>query len=47
MLDAVRQTGAAFIIMHMKGTPADMQVSPVYKDVVAEVRGVLAKMAAP
>lgn len=45
MLDAVRQTGAAFIIMHMKGTPADMQVAPVYKDVVAEVKGVLAERA--
>ena len=43
MLDAVRQTGAAFIIMHMKGTPADMQFNPVYSDVVAEVRGVLAE----
>lgn len=45
MLDAVRQTGAAFIIMHMKGAPADMQVNPVYNDVVAEVRGVLAERA--
>ena len=45
MLDAVSQTGAAFIIMHMKGTPADMQVNPVYKDVVAEVRGVLEERA--
>jgi dihydropteroate synthase len=45
MLDAVRQTGAAFIIMHMKGTPADMQVNPVYDDVVAEVREALAERA--
>jgi dihydropteroate synthase len=45
MLDAVRQTGAAFIIMHMKGTPADMQVNPVYDNVVADVRGVLAERA--
>lgn len=45
MLDAIRQTGAGFIIMHMKGTPADMQVNPVYDDVVAEVREALAERA--
>ncbi len=45
MLHTVRQTGAAFIIMHMKGTPEDMQSNPVYGDVVAEVRDVLADRA--
>jgi dihydropteroate synthase len=29
--------GAAFIIMHMQGTPRTMQASPHYRDVVAEV----------
>ncbi len=29
--------GAAVIIMHIKGTPRDMQQDPVYADVVAEV----------
>jgi dihydropteroate synthase len=27
------------VIMHMRGTPADMQENPSYSDVVAEVRG--------
>ena len=27
------------VIMHMRGTPADMQENPTYSDVVAEVRG--------
>jgi dihydropteroate synthase len=45
MLCAVRQTGAAFIIMHMKGTPEDMQVNPVYSNVAEEVRDVLAERA--
>jgi len=30
-------TGAAYVAMHRKGTPADMQRDPVYDDVVAEV----------
>ncbi len=29
--------GAAVVIMHIKGTPRDMQKNPVYADVVAEV----------
>lgn len=29
--------GAAVVIMHIKGTPRDMQKNPVYTDVVAEV----------
>lgn len=35
--------GAGVVLMHMKGTPADMQVDPVYDDVVAEVRAFLAE----
>jgi dihydropteroate synthase len=38
MIELVRQTEAPVIIMHMKGTPADMQVDPHYDDVVAEIR---------
>lgn len=37
MLDVVRATGAAVILMHMQGTPAIMQDHPHYGDVVAEV----------
>ena len=33
-----RARGAAFIIMHMQGTPRTMQNEPHYDDVVAEVR---------
>ncbi len=33
--------GAAVIIMHIKGTPRDMQQNPVYADVVSEIRSYL------
>jgi dihydropteroate synthase len=33
--------GAAVVIMHIKGTPRDMQQNPVYRDVVGEVRAYL------
>lgn len=34
----IRERGAPFIVMHMKGTPATMQANPHYEDVVREVR---------
>jgi dihydropteroate synthase len=37
MIAVVRQTTVPVIIMHMQGTPSDMQVKPVYHDVVAEI----------
>jgi dihydropteroate synthase len=37
MLPLVAQRGAAFIIMHMQGTPQTMQRAPHYDDVVREV----------
>lgn len=37
MLTIVRQTKAAAIVMHMRGTPATMQDAPKYDDVVIEV----------
>lgn len=37
MLDVVRNSTAPLIIMHMQGTPADMQIKPQYRDVVAEI----------
>ncbi|MGH9292323.1 MAG: dihydropteroate synthase [Acidimicrobiales bacterium] len=40
------ETGAAFVAMHRKGTPADMQEDPRYDDVVAEVAAYLAERAA-
>lgn len=38
MFPLAAKRGAAFIIMHMQGTPRTMQNNPHYDDVVAEVR---------
>lgn len=37
MAETIARLGIPYVIMHMKGTPADMQVDPIYGDVVAEV----------
>jgi dihydropteroate synthase len=37
MIDLVRATDVPVIIMHMKGTPRNMQKNPVYEDVVTEI----------
>jgi len=37
MAEVVALTGAGLIIMHMQGTPRDMQRNPHYENVVAEV----------
>jgi dihydropteroate synthase len=39
------ELGCAVILMHMRGEPRTMQADPVYGDVVAEVRDVLAASA--
>lgn len=41
-LEGVAALGVPVILMHMRGTPADMQQDPQYGDVVAEVRDFLA-----
>lgn len=41
MLDVAARSGAGLILMHMKGTPRTMQLSPQYGDVLAEVKGFL------
>ncbi|HUG87940.1 MAG TPA: dihydropteroate synthase [Actinomycetota bacterium] len=41
MFDVVRESGAAFVLMHMKGEPKTMQETPHYDDVVREVRDYL------
>lgn len=38
MAEVVARASAGLVLMHMKGTPATMQVSPSYRDVVAEVK---------
>jgi dihydropteroate synthase len=37
MIELVKTTDVPVIIMHMQGTPGNMQVNPVYSDVVREV----------
>jgi dihydropteroate synthase len=37
MMALAAESGAAFIIMHMQGTPRTMQAAPHYQDVVGEV----------
>jgi dihydropteroate synthase len=43
MFDLVKSAQVPYIMMHMQGTPANMQKNPVYKDVVAEVMQFFAK----
>ncbi len=38
MARVVAEAGCGVVLMHMKGTPKDMQTDPRYEDVVAEVR---------
>jgi dihydropteroate synthase len=38
MAKVVADHGAAVVIMHIKGTPRDMQAEPVYSDVIGEIR---------
>ena len=45
-IDAVANAGVGLIVMHMKGTPVDMQKDPRYDDVVAEVSSFLVARAA-
>jgi len=42
MARTVADSGAGLVLMHMRGTPRDMQNDPRYEDVVAEVAGDLA-----
>lgn len=46
MADVAADFGATVIVMHIKGTPKDMQVDPVYDDVVGEVSDYLGRAAA-
>lgn len=45
MLPAIALLHIPYIIMHIQGTPATMQVDPVYEDVVKEVMGSLLNQA--
>ncbi|MBN1337234.1 MAG: dihydropteroate synthase [Deltaproteobacteria bacterium] len=46
MAAVVAEAGASVVLMHMRGTPADMQDDPRYDDVVGEVRAFLLGRAA-
>jgi dihydropteroate synthase len=46
LLPLVAERGCGLVLMHMQGTPADMQRAPRYDDVLAEVRAFLAERAA-
>ncbi len=37
MIEVAKEFNATSVIMHIKGTPKDMQLNPVYEDVVSEV----------
>ena len=37
LLKAVRDSGAAIVLMHMRATPLTMQKNPVYRDVVGDI----------
>ena len=37
MMDAVRETGCAVVVMHMRGSPETMQNDPAYEDPVGEI----------
>ncbi len=37
ILDVVKKNNAALILMHMQGTPKDMQSNPIYEDVVRDI----------
>ncbi len=42
MADAIAEAGASVVIMHIKGTPKDMQSNPRYDDLIHEVYDYLA-----
>lgn len=43
MAEVIAATGAAVVLMHMRGTPRTMQDAPEYRDVVEEVHAFLAE----
>jgi dihydropteroate synthase len=38
MAEVVAESGVPVVLMHIKGTPRDMQTDPTYKDVVGEIK---------
>jgi dihydropteroate synthase len=38
MLDVVSKHQIAYVLMHMQGTPQNMQLNPTYENVVKDIR---------
>lgn len=45
MIDVIREEKVPIVLMHMKGTPKDMQENPFYEDVMGEIYGFLIERA--
>ncbi|MDI6851603.1 MAG: dihydropteroate synthase [bacterium] len=45
MVEVAKKYGAHIVIMHMKGTPKDMQINPTYTNVIGEITGFLQRQA--
>lgn len=45
LVDIVKKYGVPVCLMHMKGTPQNMQKNPYYKNVIAEIKDFLKKRA--
>ena len=41
MIKVLKDTGAAAVVMHMRGAPGDMQTNTVYDDIVGDIGGFL------
>ncbi len=41
LFGVVKNSACGYVLMHMRGTPADMQENPFYKDAVLEIYGFL------
>jgi dihydropteroate synthase len=38
MIELIKKHQSGIVIMHMKGTPKNMQVNPIYEDVIGEIK---------
>ncbi len=45
MFGLIARSKCGYVIMHIKGTPGDMQKNPVYEDVMEEIYGFLSRQA--
>jgi dihydropteroate synthase len=43
MFELLAEAGCPVVLMHMQGSPADMQIEPCYEDVVGEITAFLAQ----